>query len=212
MTKKWLILAVATAVICITAGCMSSENRQPVPSEPTKATPAPISAESERFLSKGLAAYGNFQYDEAMALYDQALKADNNNYKAVSAKGIALAMKGNGTDARDVEKGIALIRRALEMNPQYVPAYYDLALALKIHGDGDEAIKWFQKVIEKEPDNTWSYYGIATIYGDRGDAENALPYLKKALALDPDAVRKAAQSQSHFDKIRSQASFKALFR
>lgn len=212
MTKKWLIMAVAAAIICNTTGCVSSGDEQAAKSNPTTVATTPISAESEQFLTQGLDAYGKFQYDSAIALYDKALKADKGNYKALSAKGIALAMKGNGSNSNDVEKGISLIRDALEMNPQYVPTYYDLALALKIHGDGDEAIKWFQKVIDKEPNNTWSYYGIATIYGDRGDADKAVPYLRKALELDPEQVRQAAQTQSHFDKIRSHADFKALFR
>lgn len=195
-------MAVAAAIICNTAGCISSGSEQAAQSNPTTVATTPISAESEQFLTQGLAAYGKFQYDSAIALYD----------KALSAKGIALAMKGNGSNLNDVENGISLIRSALEMNPQYVPTYYDLALALKIHGDGDEAIKWFQKVIDKEPNNTWSYYGIATIYGDRGDVDKAVPYLRKALELDPEQVRQAAQTQSHFDKIRSHADFKALFR
>ena len=212
MTKKWLIMAVAAAIICNTAGCISSGSEQAAQSNPTTVATTPISAESEQFLTQGLAAYGKLQYDSAIALYDKALEADKGNYKALSAKGIALAMKGNGAILNDVENGIFLIRSALEMNPQYVPTYYDLALALKIHGDGDEAIKWFQKVIDKEPNNTWSYYGIATIYGDRGDVDKAVPYLRKAPELDPEQVRQAAQTQSHFDKIRSHADFKALFR
>ncbi|WP_245527192.1 tetratricopeptide repeat protein [Anaeroglobus geminatus] len=57
--------------------------------------------------------------------------------------------------------------------------------------------------MDSDPSNTWSYYGIATIYGDMGDAEQAVVYLKKALALDSANVRKAAETQTHFDKIRN---------
>lgn len=124
-------MAVAAAIICNTAGCISSGSEQAAQSNPTTVATTPISAESEQFLTQGLAAYGKLQYDSAIALYDKALEADKGNYKALSAKGIALAMKGNGSNLNDVENGIFLIRSALEMNPQYVPIYYDLALALK---------------------------------------------------------------------------------
>ena len=96
------------------------------------------------------------------------------------------------------------------MRADYVPAWYDLALAYKLQKQYDESIHWFKKVIEQEPDNTWSYYGIATIYGDRGQAAEAVSYLKKAIALDSQNVKEAARTQSHFDSIRRNPEFQKL--
>ena len=82
MTKKWLIMAVAAAIICNTAGCISSEANK-LPKAIQRQLRPPISAESEQFLTQGLAAYGKFQYDSAaIALYDKALEADKGNYKS----------------------------------------------------------------------------------------------------------------------------------
>ena len=161
-----------------------------------------ISAESERFCQEGLAAYGRFEYDAAIAAYDKAIQADGRNYQALSGKGVALAMRGNETGShQDVADGIASIQKALALQPDYVPAFYDLALAYKIDGQYDKSISYFQKVLAADPNNTWSYYGIATIYGDKGDAKNAVVYLKKAAALDKENVLEAARTQSHFDSI-----------
>ena len=199
------------AVLCLMAslfmaGC--GNQQQPAPSQnQQQQQPVQIDAASEALFEKGLSAYQQFQYDQAISLYDQALAKDKANYKALSGKGIALAMRGNGVNQKDVRQGISLIRQALELAPDYVPSFYDLALALKIDKQYDESITWFQKVIDNEPDNTWSYYGIATIYGDQGNAEKAVLYLKKAAAIDKENVKEAARSQSHFDRIRSTRAF-----
>lgn len=206
MKKIPIAAALCLMASLFMAGC--GNQQQPAPSQnQQQQQPVQIDAASEALFEKGLSAYQQFQYDQAISLYDQALAIDKANYKALSGKGIALAMRGNGVNQKDVRQGISLIRQALELAPDYVPSFYDLALALKIDKQYDESITWFQKVIDNEPDNTWSYYGIATIYGDQGNAEKAVLYLKKAAAIDKENVKEAARSQSHFDRIRSTRAF-----
>lgn len=206
MKKIPIAVALCLAVGLFIAGCGNQE--QPAPAQnQQQQQQIQIDAASEALFEKGLSFYQQFQYDQAISLYDQALAKDQKNYKALSGKGIALAMRGNGVNPKEVRQGISLIRQALELKPDYVPSFYDLALALKIDKQYDESITWFQKVIDSEPDNTWSYYGIATIYGDQGNAEKAVLYLKKAAAIDKENVKEAARSQSHFDRIRNTRAF-----
>ena len=206
MKKIPIAAALCLMASLFMAGC--GNQQQPAPSQNQQQQQlVQIDAASEVLFEKGLSAYQQFQYDQAISLYDQALAKDKANYKALSGKGIALAMRGNGVNQKDVRQGISLIQQALELAPDYVPSFYDLALALKIDKQYDESITWFQKVIDNEPDNTWSYYGIATIYGDQGNAEKAVLYLKKAAAIDKENVKEAARSQSHFDRIRSTRAF-----
>lgn len=206
MKKIPIAAALCLMASLFMAGCGNQQQPAPAQNQPQQ-KPVQIDAASEALFEKGLSAYQQFQYDQAISLYDQALAKDKANYKALSGKGIALAMRGNGVNQKDVRQGISLIRQALELAPDYVPSFYDLALALKIDKQYDESITWFQKVIDNEPDNTWSYYGIATIYGDQGNAEKAVLYLKKAAAIDKENVKEAARSQSHFDRIRSTRAF-----
>ena len=187
MKKNSLLLCVFSIMLAAQmTGCTltSSDSASQSPaSQIQKAQPPAIQPDSESLSAEGLKAYQQFEYDKAIAFYDKAIDADHNNYKAYSGKGIAMAMRGNATGNKaDVSSGIAYIQKAL----------------------------YFQKVIDAEPDNTWSYYGIATIYGDQGQAKEAIAYLKKAIALDPQNVKEAARTQSHFDKIRSNADFQAL--
>ncbi len=206
MKKIPIAVALCLMASLFMAGCGNQQQSAPAQNQQQQ-QPVQIDAASEALFEKGLSAYQQFQYDQAISLYDQALAKDKANYKALSGKGIALAMRGNGVNQKDVRQGISLIRQALELAPDYVPSFYDLALALKIDKQYDESITWFQKVIDNEPDNTWSYYGIATIYGDQGNAEKAVLYLKKAAAIDKENVKEAARSQSHFDRIRSTRAF-----
>lgn len=212
--KKYMTACLALMVLTgMLAGCTPDTAEKPAsqPAQTAKAAPPAIQADSEALSTQGLNAYQQFEYDKAIALYDKAIDADHNNYKAYSGKGIAMAMRGNATGNKaDVSSGIAYIQKALSLYPDYVPTFYDLALACKINGQYNVAIQYFQKVIDTEPDNTWSYYGIATIYGDQGQAKEAIAYLKKAIALDPQNVKEAARTQSHFDKIRNNADFQAL--
>jgi len=201
-----LILA-CLAVVTILSGCSDTTSQAPQEkqsAQETKAVQEPaFSAESEKWLDEGIHQYQKFEYEKAIAAYDKAITADPANYKVYTAKGVAQCMSGN-------PQGIQLIKKTLAMRADYVPAWYDLALAYKLQKQYDESIHWFKKVIEQEPDNTWSYYGIATIYGDRGQAAEAVSYLKKAIALDSQNVKEAARTQSHFDSIRRNPEFQKL--
>lgn len=212
--KSCLLSLVCIMMLTQLTGCTptTSQNAsQATARQPQKIQAPAIQPDSEALSTQGLQAYQQFEYDKAIALYDKAIDADSNNYKAYSGKGIAMAMRGNETGNKsDISSGIAYIQKALSLYPDYVPTFYDLALACKINGQYEIAIQYFQKVIDAEPDNTWSYYGIATIYGDKGQAKEAVSYLKKAIALDPQPVKEAARTQSHFDKIRNNADFQAL--
>jgi tetratricopeptide (TPR) repeat protein len=205
---------ITTVLLLWISGCgnLPSSTQPPTASISSAASAIPsIDPQSEQLFQKGLTAYEAFNYNEAISFYNKSLSIDKNNYKALSGKGIALAMRGNeNNNTQDITSGITLIKNALQKNPNYVAAFYDLALALKINKNYDESICWFQKVIQKEPDNTWSYYGIATIYGDKGQAKEAVTYLKKAISFDSINVKQAARTQSHFDSIRSDPDFKSL--
>lgn len=195
------------------SGCGNTTTTQDTPPTQTQTvkTPPQISPQSKEWADKGLAAYQEYNYQEAIANYNKAIEIDPNNYNALSGEGVALAMRGNANGKKaDVAAGIDLIKKALELAPDDVASFYNLALAYKINGQYDESIEWFQKVIAKDPNNTWSYYGIATIYGDQGDAAHAVEYLQKAAKLDKANVLDAARTQSHFDKVRSDAAFQAL--
>lgn len=135
---------------------------------------------------------------------ERHLKTTLKNYKALSLKGIIQAFDVSP------EEGIATIKESLAINPDYVQAFYDMAMAQKLGKHYDESIAYFQKVLAADPKNTWSYYGIATNYADKRDKEHALQYLKKAIDLSPADVKQTAKTQDHFAWLRTDPDFKAM--
>ena len=61
-------------------------------------------------------------------------------------KGVALCYLG------DCTAGIAQIGKALELKPDYYPAFYSMAMAYKVLGDYDECLVWFKKNLEYCPE------------------------------------------------------------
>lgn len=216
MIRQYLSFFSLACILFAAGGCAApahTEAPSPPPAEtaPSAETAPPVSDESERLYAKGAEAYSQYDYDAAIAFYDAALDADRGNYKALSGKGVAMAMRADAAGNKDeAAAAVETVRAALAIYPRYVPAYYDLAMACKINGQYDDAVAWFEKVIAADPENTWSYYGIASIYGDQGDAVNAAAYLRRAAALDKENVLAAAQTQSHFDKVRHTPEFQAV--
>lgn len=156
---------------------------------------------SETIFQEASALYAKGKNRETLLTCDKALEIDRENYKALSLKGLILALDVSP------EQGIGQILKALKINPDYTQAFYDMAMAQKLAKHYDESISYFQKVLAADPKNTWSLYGIATNYADKKDKANALSYLQKAMTIDPEHVRPEALSQDHFEWLREDKDF-----
>jgi len=136
--------------------------------------------------------FNNRSYKEAVQLAEEVLAEDNKNYRAYAIKGIALCYdkKSNGFDE---------IERALEINPSYAYAMYNMALAYEISFDYDNALQWYEKVLsscKEDKLKALSNYGIAVIQARKGERDKATEYLKAAVALDKALVERAKQDEN----------------
>ncbi len=208
---KIYVVALAMALSVALAGCGNEEAPKVPPAEaPAAVQPAPavpvIGEESEKIFQKALATYGEGNQESALALAQDAIAKDPNNYKAYSLEGLLIAFAGRP------DEGAARIEKALAINPGYTQAFFDMAMAKKLGSHYDESIRYFEKVLAVDPKNTWSYYGIATNYADKKDKEKSLAYLTKALALDGEHVRAEALTQDHFAWMRGDPEFQKVVR
>ena len=203
---KYFPSTLLIALTLLSAGCLSSEKALPAPKPAASSSPQihVISKESENTYLKAVSAYGVGDHLTALEMANDALSKDENNYKALSLKGIIQAFDISP------EEGIKTIKKSLAVNPDYVQAFFDMAMAQKLGKHYDESIFYFQKVIEKDPGNTWSYYGIATDYADKKDKNRALEYLKKAIELDSAQVKPQARIQDHFSWLHDDPDFLKL--
>lgn len=204
---KSIILAALVITCALSAGCGSSNapaSSSPSPAAASAPAVHPISKESEQLYRKAVTAYGKGDHLNALELANKALEKDGENYKALSLKGIIQAFDVSP------EEGIKTVEKALAINPNYVQADFDMAMAQKLGKHYDESIRYFQKVLDKDPKNTWSWYGIATNYADKRDKAKALEYLKKAVDLDPQNVKPQAAAQDHFQCLHGDPDFQNL--
>ena len=187
----------------------SITNIQPSPTSKPQSSPVPTQAsptispervmEAEKLYEQGFGLYNEFKYDEAITNFTMSIDADPTNYKAYNGKGIALCFKGN------YKAGMELIRKSLEIKPDFAYANFNMAMAYKLQNDLSNSLIWFEKSLSYDSTDPWSYYGISTIHADWNNVEKSLGYLKKAIVLEP-AVKDVARSQSHYDRMRNHLS------
>jgi tetratricopeptide (TPR) repeat protein len=113
---------------------------------------------------------------------DQALSAYPNVAWLHFLKGQVYGFEANGSAAE------ASLRRALELDPNYLPAYSSLA-ALFINSKQEErAIEEYKKILAIRPDNAMVYTLIGMLEDSRQNYDGAIDNYKKALERDPNAV------------------------
>lgn len=110
----------------------------------------------------GIALQALGRVDEAMEVYQVALKQDPKNPRYYSNIAVALAMSG------DPEGGLREVQRALSLDPAFVPAYVNAGACLQSLGRIPEAIQMLEKALSLDPKHT--------------EAEKTLGELRRLLA------------------------------
>ena len=71
--------------------------------------------------------------------------------------------------------------KALALQPDFLAAQNNLAMALAADGQYDRALAAFKKLIEMDPDNPGHYYNIAVLYALQNNVPNSILWLNKAV-------------------------------
>lgn len=124
----------------------------------------------------------NSEFDKAHARVDQALGAYPNVAWLHFLKGQVHRLQNNGSAAE------AEYRRALELDPAYLPAYSSLAEIFISTNQVDRAIEEYNKILKIRPDNATVYTLIGMLEDSRQNFDAAIQHYKKALELDQNSV------------------------
>ncbi len=119
---------------------------------------------------------------KAHARVDQALSAYPNVAWLHFLKGQVYGYEGNGSAAE------ASLRRALELDPNYLPAYSSLAALFINSKQADRAIEEYKKILAIRPDNAAVYTLIGMLEDSRQNYDGAIDNYKKALERDPNSI------------------------
>ena len=125
---------------------------------------------------------GSNELDKAHARVDQALSSYPNVSWLHFLKGQIYRRQGNGQAAEGE------LRKALELDPNYLPAYSSLAELFIGAKQEDRAIAEYKKILAIRPDNATVLTLIGMLEDARGDHDAAVANYRKALEIDPNAV------------------------
>ena len=134
---------------------------------------------------------------KAHARVDQALGAYPNVAWLHYLKGQVYGFESNGSAAE------ASLRRALEIDSNYLPAYSALAALFINTKQEDRAIEQYKKILAIRPDNSSVYTLIGMLEDARQNYDAANENYKKALEQDPNsaiAANNLAWNYAAFDK------------
>ena len=122
------------------------------------------------------------ELDKAHARIDQSLASFPNNASLHYLKAQAYGFQ------HDVQNAEAELRKALELDSNYLPAYSALGALYINTKQEDRAIAEYQKVIALRPENPTPYTLIGILQDQRKNYDAAIDNYKKALEKDPNTI------------------------
>ena len=136
---------------------------------------------SQAHYNLGLALRAEDKAQKALASFRRAIAVEPRNFEAHNAiAGILLAAPD------ELKTAEAHIHRALENNPNYVPALNNLALLLKTQGRPEEAVSEARAAVSQAPRHVPALITLGALLLEVGETEEAEILLRDAVALAPE--------------------------
>lgn len=104
-------------------------------------------------------------------------------------------------DRNPVEEILAMIRRALEIEPDMADAYAAKGLALQIAGRDDEAAQAYRRALELDPQCYEAHHNFARYHRARKNHADAVRHFVRALEIMPDDYRSPLLAAGDFDAL-----------
>jgi len=112
------------------------------------------------------------------------MEQDQSTKEALYFKG-NFALYGSG----DSSKAIELFERVLKIDPNYVLAHYDLAVAYRGLGDNDKAIAEYEKALSINPNFPEALSNLGGQYFRQGHTDKAIATFKEAVRIYPNFIQ-----------------------
>ena len=138
---------------------------------------------------KGLTRFRQKDIENAARHFSNALKIYAEHAKA--RKGLDNVTKqflnaGNKSYKRgDLAKATSYYEKALEFDPMFYLAYFQLGVLQKKQGQSQAAIKTLKKVLDIKPDHEKTWFTLGTAYESDGNVDDAIFHYNKAIEINP---------------------------
>ena len=138
---------------------------------------------------KGLTRFRQKDIDAAAEHFKKTLDIYPEHKKA--RKGLDNVTKqflnaGNKSYKRgDVSKATNYYEKALEFDPEFYLAYFQLGVLQKKQGQSKKAIESLNKVLEINPDHDKTWFTLGTAYESDGNNQEAIAHYNKAIDINP---------------------------
>ena len=132
----------------------------------------------EQAIEIALKQFNGGELQQAESICRQILARDPNRGDALHLLGL-IAHRSRHPDA------VALIRRAIALQPQNAVAYTNLALVLQSEGRVDEAVECSRQALALQPNVAEAHFNLGYAFHCKGEIENAIACYQRALALKP---------------------------
>jgi tetratricopeptide (TPR) repeat protein len=129
--------------------------------------------------AKGLAYYKDGKFDSAASQFEGALASMHTNALALNFLGVCRLQQG------ETEAGMQNLRDAVQLDPTYVPARYNLALAQLEQDHPDDAMTNLRQVVQSPAAPADSYYQLGLAYMQLSAWDKAEEALKRYLQSNP---------------------------
>ena len=123
-------------------------------------------------------------YVRAEREYRKALGINANNAEALNKLAFLLFNYKN-----ELEEAVGHLSRAVELNPQYADAHYNLGTALAHLGRLPEAARRLARALELEPSNAPAAYNLGVVMKRQGRRDEAIAHLTTVVKLSPGHVQ-----------------------
>jgi len=160
-------------------------------------------------LIEGLLLYRRGMWAEAKEVFSEVVRRKPDFQPAVAALGRLELLERNDPAA------IALLERAIDLNPQDAESTYQLGVLYDRNGDSERGKKLLQRAASLRAGYGDPHYQLGRIYQREGDLKKAVEELELARKLLPEqeavrmalgrvyqAMGRAAQAKAEFDEVR----------
>ena len=146
---------------------------------PDAAQDAPAAAEADRLIAQGNRLEDDGEFEGALRLYREALRAKPDYAKAHLNIGNALRAWGR------TEEAASALRKALQCSPDYVPARFNLGALLAASGELADAERELREALRLQPDFADAAVVLADVLESAGRPAEAESELRRAVEIRP---------------------------